>query len=132
MKTNIDNTGLKNRSEQSRTSRAVGEQAVEAPLPVDRVRRRRNRRLNTDGVLNVLVGLMPEVYPLAEVVGRWVWVQFSAAPAAQVRQKLSQIGFHWNRQRQSWQHPCGRFSLASSFDPRARYGSYFPAGARLA
>jgi len=134
MKTNNANTksGLKNRSEQLRTSQTAGNRTGVTLLPVDRFRRRYNRRLNTDGVLNVLVGVMPEVYQLAEVVGRWVWIQFSEPPAPEIRQKLSQIGFHWNRNRQSWQHPCGRFSLASSYDPRARYGSYFPAGARLA
>ena len=136
MKSNILNTGLKTRSEQLSTNNTVESadqiQRQDTRLPVDRVRRRRNRRLNTNGVLSILVGVMPEVYQVAEVVGRWVWVQFSQAPAAEIRQKLSQIGFHWNRQRQSWQHPCGRFSLASSQDPREWYGSYFPARKRLA
>jgi hypothetical protein len=135
MKTNTVNTksGLKNRSEQWGTSQTAGNRTRETLLPVDGVRRRYNRRLNTDGVLNLMVGTVPEVYRLAEVVGKWVWIQFAEAPAAEIRQKLSQIGFHWNRHRQSWQHPCGHFCHeATPFDPRRFYGSYFAAGARLA
>ena len=131
-KPEIKNTGLKNRSEQLSTdntlqSASAQSQRKDNRLPIDGEKRRRNRRLNTDGVLNMMVGAVPEVYRLAEVVGRWVWVQFSEIPAAEIRQKLSQIGFHWNRHRQAWQHPCGLSRPASSYDPRKRYGSYFPA-----
>ena len=55
---------------------------------------------------------------MAEVVGKWVWVTFKEQPAAEVRQQLAQLGFHWNRERQSWQHPCGKFSLRSEADPQ--------------
>ncbi len=132
MKTNIDHPELKNRAELSRTTQTAGNRTRETLLPVDRLCRRRNRRLKTVAVLNLLAGVMPETYRLAEVVGRWVWVQFADAPAAEVRQRLSQIGFHWNRQRQAWQHPCGRFSLATTQDPREWYGSYFPARGTVA
>jgi hypothetical protein len=41
---------------------------------------------------------------------------------------LSELGFHWNNKRQSWQHPCGLFRDQSvTFDPRKKYGSYFAA-----
>ena len=68
----------------------------------------------------------------AEVVGKWVWVRFTEQPAAEIRQQLAQLGFHWNSARQAWQHPCGSFSLGSQADPREKYSSYFPADARAA
>jgi hypothetical protein len=43
---------------------------------------------------------------------------------------LAQIGFHWNRERQAWQHPCGQFRLSSASDPHEKYASHFPADAR--
>jgi hypothetical protein len=118
MKTKSENTksGLKNRSEQVSTDNSSKAERKDNRLPIDRAARCRNRRLKTDGVLNMMVGTVPEVYRLAEVVGKWVWIQFAEAPAAEIRQKLSQIGFHWNRHRQSWQHPCGltRFAILRS------------------
>ncbi len=71
---------------------------------------------------------VPDVYGAAEVVGRWVWVQFNEVPQAGLRQQLAQLGFHWNRARQAWQHPCGSFrDRAFRGDPRNKYGSYFAA-----
>jgi hypothetical protein len=64
---------------------------------------------------------------MAEVVGKWIWVSFSEQPAPTVRQTLAQLGFHWNRERQSWQHPCGQFRLSSAGDPHEKYQSYQPA-----
>ena len=79
-------------------------------------------------VLELLVAQLPDVYGLAEVVGKWVWVQFQEIPAAEIRQQLSQLGFHWNKARQAWQHPCGLYrDIAATFDPRRKYGSYFAA-----
>jgi hypothetical protein len=67
------------------------------------------------------------MWELAEVVGKWIWVSFSESPAPTVRQTLAQLGFHWNRERQAWQHPCGQFRLSSAGDPRERYTSTRPA-----
>jgi hypothetical protein len=39
-------------------------------------------------------------------------------------------GFHWNRERQAWQHPCGQFRLSSNNDPHEKYSSYRPASIR--
>ena len=75
---------------------------------------------------------LPHVYGLAEVVGKWVWVSFSEQPAAEIRQQLAQLGFHWNRERQAWQHPCGQFSMGSPSDPHEKYSSYHPADQRAA
>jgi hypothetical protein len=86
--------------------------------------------LPTPKVLNLLLTTAPDAYRLAEVVGKWVWVTFKEQPAAEIRQQLAQLGFHWNRERQSWQHPCGAFSLGSASDPHERYSSYRPAAIR--
>ena len=99
-------------------------------LPIDSEARKQNRSLPTPKVLSMLHKQLPAAYRLAEVVGKWVWVQFKEQPAAEVRQQLAQLGFHWNRDRQAWQHPCGQFSLSSAQDPREKYSSYRPAAVR--
>ena len=78
-------------------------------------------------MLNLLHSQLPAAYRVAEVVGKWVWVTFKEQPTAEVRQALAQLGFHWNRERQAWQHPCGKFSLGSSNDPHEKYSAYRPA-----
>ena len=99
-------------------------------LPIDSEARKQNRTLPTPKVLNALFTSLPDVYRVAEVVGKWVWVTFKESPAAEIRQQLAQLGFHWNRDRQAWQHPCGQFSLSSSNDPHEKYSSYRPASIR--
>jgi hypothetical protein len=75
----------------------------------------------------------PDVYRLAEVVGKWIWIQFSDIPAAEIRRTLAQLGFHWNHTRQTWQHPCGTLiEDRADYDPRKRYGSYFAADRQAA
>jgi len=99
-------------------------------LPIDRDARKQNRTLPTPKVLNLLHTQLPAAYRLAEVVGKWVWVTFKEQPAAEIRQQLAQLGFHWNRDRQAWQHPCGKFSLGSQADPHEKYSAYDPARIR--
>jgi hypothetical protein len=41
--------------------------------------------------------------------------------------QLSQLGFHWNRRRQVWQHPCGQFRPGAWIDPRDKYPTFYPA-----
>ena len=102
-------------------------------LPIDTEARKQNRTLPTPKVLQLLQTTLPDAYGLAEVVGKWVWVHFQETPAAAIRQQLAQLGFHWNSQRQAWQHPCGQFSSTGSRnDPREKYQSYFPADMRAA
>ena len=96
-------------------------------LPIDTEARKKNRTLPTEKVLNLLLNKQPEIYRLAEVVGKWVWVTFRETPAPELRQVLAQLGFHWNRERQSWQHPCGAFRLRGAGDPHEKYSSYYPA-----
>ena len=136
MKTTSQNLSseLNNRShQQSQTGTSAPEGAV-APadkkdnrLPIDSEVRKQNRTLPTPKVLTLLHQQLPAAYRLAEVVGRWIWVQFKEQPAAEIRQQLAQLGFHWNRERQAWQHPCGQFSLSSAQDPHEKYSSYHPA-----
>ena len=127
MKTNIKNQiGLESRSAQLSSSDTTAAKP-DSRLPIDAEARKKNRTLATPKVLSLLHTQLPAAYRLAEVVGRWVWVTFNEQPAAEMRQQLAQLGFHWNRDRQSWQHPCGQFRLASQTDPHERYSSYYPA-----
>ena len=96
-------------------------------LPIDSEARKANRTLPTEKVLTLLQQHDRRLWELAEVVGKWIWVSFSEQPAPTVRQTLAQLGFHWNRTRQSWQHPCGQFRLSSAGDPHEKYPTYNPA-----
>ena len=116
-------------------SAAAPAQKPDNRLPIDSEARKQNRTLPTPKVLNLLFKNLPDVYRTAEVVGGrpdsgWVWVQFKEQPSAEIRQQLAQLGFHWNRDRQAWQHPCGKFSLGSQQDPHEKYSSYQPARVR--
>ena len=101
-------------------------------LPIDTEARKKNRTMPTDKVLALLHTVNPDLFNLAEVVGKWIWVQFKEQPAATLRQQLAQLGFHWNRERQAWQHPCGAFRLRGSGDPHEKYASYYPGDERPA
>ena len=93
------------------------------------VRHCANRQLSTEKVLNCLRTQLPSQYELAEVVGKWVWLDVSPARKPMLAKMLWSLGFHWNQRRGVWQHPCGRFDPLGSHptDPRAKYRSYFPA-----
>jgi hypothetical protein len=69
---------------------------------------------------------------LAEVVGKWIWIQFDGKQPRQITAALAELGFHWNYRRQLWQHPCGTITPSSNQDPRRKYRSYFPADLNLA
>ena len=69
----------------------------------------------TLAVVATLKKEMPNLLEQAQVVGQWVWLEFSVRPSYQVRLKLKQLGFHWNKRRRVWQHPCG---TRSPNDPR--------------
>jgi len=142
MKTNTKKSiGLGSRSAQLSNNNTA---AAEAPstvapvakpdnrLPIDGEARKKNRTLPISKVLELLKTSNPGLFNLAEVVGRWVWVAFRETPAPEMRQQLAQLGFHWNRERQAWQHPCGVFRLGSQSDPHQKYSCYFPADVRPA
>ena len=91
-----------------------------------------NRQLPTEQVLDLLQRRLRRAYELAEIVGQWVWVCFSERQPREITAELSQLGFHWNNQRQAWQHPCGHFTTGTPRDPRAIYGSRFAADSQPA
>lgn len=84
---------------------------------------RHNRSKGAADVLSCLKADFHEVWELAEVVGRWVWISFDSKPPAAVRVYLLELGFHFNRQRSAWQHACGVFCKQSPGDPRFKYGA---------
>lgn len=118
-KTQNQNSGLLSRPEQSSTdSRPKINFAV----------RNANRSRDTESLLQLLRNQAPEFYQLAEVVGKWVWIQFKDKQPCSVTAELAEFGFHWNNTRQTWQHPCGlRRDQKAPYDPRKRYRSYFAA-----
>lgn len=121
MKTKSNSQGLLSRSEQLRT-------AGTGLARISFAQRRVNRSLDTGSLLGVLRRSAPRCFELAEVVGRWVWIQFERQPAVEIRRQLAQLGFHWNHGRQTWQHPCGLYrDRRVRFDPRRKFHSYFPA-----
>ena len=140
MKTNTKKSiGLGSRSAQLSSSKTPEAPGAVAPvekkdnrLPIDTEARKKNRTLPTAKVLELLKTSNSGLFNLAEVVGKWVWVTFRETPAPELRQMLAQLGFHWNRERQAWQHPCGAFRLRGAGDPHEKYQSYFPADSRTA
>ena len=67
-----------------------------------------NRKLPTEAILDYLRTKLPKQYEVAEVVGRWIWLESSAKGG--MAATLWLIGFHWNKRRGVWQHPCGERS----------------------
>jgi hypothetical protein len=126
MKTNtnsVSDSGLLNRTAQR----------IENQLPqIDFRLRFQNRGLSTEKLLDMLYHETPRFWELAQVVGKWVWIQFDDRQPPEITAALSQFGFHWNRKRQTWQHPCGQFRTGSHRDPRDKYQTYFPADAKAA
>lgn len=72
-------------------------------------------------LLERLKGEMPEVWGQAQVVGKWVWLEFNVPPLKAVRTNLKALGFHWNGERRCWQHPCGIHRHRSGADPKEKY-----------
>src|ERR1017187_3294964 len=68
-----------------------------------------NRELPTQRVLDLLKAQLPRQYELAEIVGKWIWLEFPAASHRAAANTLARLGFHWNQRRCVWQHPCGAF-----------------------
>ena len=82
-----------------------------------------------DRLLGYLRTRLPNQYELAEVVGKWVWLDVSPTRKPGLASLLWVLGFHWNQRRGVWQQPCGKFDPLGSHptDPRTKYRSYFPA-----
>ncbi len=95
--------------------------------------RRANRAMETEKLLALLRNQTPRFFELAEVVGKWVWIQFTEKQPAEITAVLAELGFHWNNVRQVWQHPCGTIQVEPvKHDPRKRYGSHFAADQKAA
>jgi len=134
MKTNrkIKNpSGLPSRPEQqqSTTTTAAQPPAALAAAPqtepqgllrIDFAQRQANRSLSTDEVLDLVHRRLRHAFDFAEVVGKWVWITFPEPQEQHVTAELSQLGFHWNSRRKTWQHPCGVFK-GEPVDPRTKY-----------
>jgi hypothetical protein len=63
---------------------------------IDFIRRKANRALETKRLLALLESDVPKFFGLAEVVGKWVWIQFAGKQPAEVTRILAELGFHWN------------------------------------
>ena len=123
--------GLLNRPEQLGTGYRMSEQEARERVALIETRRN-NRELRTDTVLSQLKDQVPKQYELAEIVGRWIWLEFPKNKHRAATNTLWRLGFHWNNRRQSWQHPCGTIPERADYDPRERYGSFFPADQKAA
>ena len=86
-----------------------------------------NRELPAEKVLDLLKAQLPRQYELAEVVGKWIWLDFPAASHRAASKTLWRLGFHWNQRRCVWPHPCGAFAPCSPrlADSHTKYGSSF-------
>jgi len=93
-----------------------------------------NRELPTQKVLEFLRAQLPQQYELAEIVGKWIWLEFPKASNRAAANTLHRLGFHWNNRRSVWQHSCGVCAPFASHpqDPRSKYGSYFAADLKTA
>ena len=93
------------------------------------VKHNANRELSTQTVLDLLKRELPSQYELAEIVGKWIWLDFPRASHRAAAKTLYRLGFHWNQRRCVWQHPCGACAPYASHpkDPRSKYRSYFAA-----
>ena len=131
MKTTLQHTGsaprLRDQSSTHQAPAAAAQGSRPIATPIDFARRRANRSLRTPQLLALLRTEAPRFYDLAEVVGSWVWIQFTEKQPAAITAALAELGFHWNPKRQAWQHPCGAVTAGSPHDPRAKYGSQHPA-----
>jgi len=78
-------------------------------------------KLNTLALLDRLKTDMPEIWSQAQVVGKWVWQEFTIPPLKEVRAKLKELGFHWNAGRKCWHQPCGVCRARSGRDARVVY-----------
>jgi len=126
MKTTTQNANKKN--QKSGLSIRPEQVSTEDRPKINLALRRANRKLETEKLLALLRSETPSFFERVEVVGKWVWIQFTDKQPPTVTSVLSELGFHWNRKRLAWQHPCGTTPVeAATYDPRRRYGSYFAA-----
>ena len=122
--------GLPSRPDHQRQQHTAPESESAALPPIDLRKRRQRRSFTTEQVLGLLQHEAPQFFDLAEVVGKWVWVEFKDKQPRDITAQLAEFGFHWNNKRQAWQHPCGQLRPGTEHDPRQKYQAYFPAHVR--
>src|SRR5215831_17345156 len=83
------------RTVEQQTKTPPVEQKPDTRLPIDTEARKKNRSLPTAQVLALLQLQDRRLWEMAQVVGKWIWVSFKEQPAAEIRQTLAQLGFHW-------------------------------------
>ncbi|MBC7852510.1 MAG: hypothetical protein IAF94_03655 [Pirellulaceae bacterium] len=136
VKTQTQSCELKSRPDQFTTDtdqQQTAAPAVAAPAAdhrpkIDLQKRATNRQLSTSQLLALLRAEAPRFFDIAEIVGKWVWIQFQDKQPREITAQLAQFGFHWNNKRQAWQHPCGQFCQHPfSGDPRERYAAHYAA-----
>jgi hypothetical protein len=93
-----------------------------------------NRELSTQKVLDFLRSHLPQQYELAEIVGKWIWLDFPSESHRAAANTLWRLGFHWNQRLCVLKHPSGEFAPYSPHptDPRSKYGSQFATEAKIA
>jgi len=127
--------GALNPAQQSPTTQTRTPEPEQARTDTDDIRhldfdlRKSNRALPADAVLAILRANDPAIYERAALVGKWIWVTFPERQAPAITSRLSQLGFHWNGARQTWQHPGGTASSAPmrKADPAEKYSITYPA-----
>jgi hypothetical protein len=91
-KNSDSNSELKNRTAQQIENKRE--------LPnLDLAKRSRNRGLPTEKVLELLRKETPHFWEVAEVVGKWVWIQFEGKQPSEITTVLSQLGLPNQRKR---------------------------------
>jgi len=72
---------------QNRTAQLGGDE-----LPkIDFAKRTENRGLPTDSLLKLIRREAPQFWDMAEVVGKWVWIQFEQKQPRQITTALAQL-----------------------------------------
>ena len=74
------------------------------------------------GIIDVIEFCRENNLP-ADVVGRWVWVEFKEKPSAEIRQAMKDYGFRWSSRRKEWAHNCGHPTKSGHCIPREKYGA---------
>jgi hypothetical protein len=110
----------------SKTSKAMQAELSTGKQP-EFVRHCVNRRVSTEKVLNYLRTRLPQQYGLAEVVGKWVWLDISPARKPGLASVLWASTGISGAASGSIHAAVSTRSASIPADPRAKYRSYFPA-----
>jgi hypothetical protein len=90
-KTMKTNTNKNQKKAQSRPEQLSTDKAGKERPKIDMALRRLNRALDTEKLLTLLRTDAPDFFALAEVVGKWVWIQFTEKQPPQVTRVLAEL-----------------------------------------